>query len=123
MKNNEIPSMSPVSSAATDGVGKAIPNKPAQDEVPAAGDTVQKIDRPGFDLGGSSGDTHAGTGLGLCKDAFDTPGDRRLPGRRPDNKLTIPRWSGTESHGTTEPGKEPSGRETPTAPQTKKLAD
>ena len=31
----------------------------------AADDSARKIDRPGFDLSGSSDDTHAGTGLGL----------------------------------------------------------
>lgn len=28
-----------------------------------------QVDRPGFDLGGSTGDTHAGTGLGFGSDA------------------------------------------------------
>ena len=73
---------------------------------------VKKTDRPGFDLGGSSGDTDAGTGLGLGNDSSDTPGERRLPGRRPDNKLTIPRWSGPEPRGETEPAKKPSDRKT-----------
>ena len=72
----------------------------------------QKTDRPGFDLDGSSDDTHAGSGLGLGKDAFDKPGDRRLPGRRLDNKLTIPRWSGPKSVETIGPAKKPSGRKT-----------
>ncbi len=40
------------------------------------------VDRPGFDLGGSTGKTSAGTGLGLGKDAFDDRRDRSLPGRR-----------------------------------------
>lgn len=41
------------------------------------------VDRPGFDLGGSTGKTSAGTGLGLGPDAAENRRDRRLPGRRP----------------------------------------
>ena len=100
------------SPAATDTTNKNSPKKAAQDEPRAADDSVHKVDRPGFDLGGASGGTHAGTGLGLGKDASDTAGDRRLPGRRPDNKLTIPRWSGPEPHDTHKPAKKPSGRKT-----------
>ena len=40
------------------------------------------VDRPGFDLGGSTGKTSAGTGLGLGPDAAENRRDRRLPGRR-----------------------------------------
>lgn len=40
------------------------------------------VDRPGFDIGGSTGETTAGTGVGLGPDASDDPNDRRLPGRR-----------------------------------------
>lgn len=40
------------------------------------------VDRPGFDLGGSTGKTSAGTGLGPGPDAADTRRDRSLPGRR-----------------------------------------
>jgi len=38
-----------------------------------------KIDRPGFDLGGSSGTTSAGRGLGLDADAKSGRKDWRLP--------------------------------------------
>lgn len=38
-------------------------------------DAEQKKDRPGFDLGGSSGDTEAGKGLGLGSDAMDKKSD------------------------------------------------
>lgn len=44
------------------------------------------VDRPGFDLGGSTGKTSAGTGLGLDEDASDSRNDRRLPGRRGKSK-------------------------------------
>jgi hypothetical protein len=87
MKNNEKPSTSSESKRTT-----------PHDVAKSGG---QKIDRPGFDLSGSADDTRAGTGLGLGEDASDTPGDRRLPGRRLDGKLTIPRWSGPELHDTT----------------------
>ena len=40
------------------------------------------VDRPGFDLGGSTGKTSAGTGLGLGTDAAENRDDRSLPGRR-----------------------------------------
>ncbi len=40
------------------------------------------VDRPGFDLGGSTGETSAGTGVGLGPDAAESRRDRRLPGRR-----------------------------------------
>jgi len=101
MKKNEKPFRSSASSPETDPVEKPAAKKKKQDESPTANDLGQGIDRPGFDLGGSSGDTHAGSGLGLGDDAFDTSGERRLPGRRPDNKLTIPRWGGPEPRDTT----------------------
>lgn len=40
------------------------------------------VDRPGFDLGGSTGKTSAGTGLGLGQDAFENRSDRNLLGRQ-----------------------------------------
>lgn len=40
------------------------------------------VDRPGFDLGGSTGKTSAGTGVGLGPDAAENRQDRSLPGRR-----------------------------------------
>lgn len=40
------------------------------------------VDRPGFDLGGPTGKTSAGTGLGLGTDAAENRRDRSLPGRR-----------------------------------------
>ena len=99
---------------------KNIATKQGQADPDAADDTGRKIDRPGFDLGGSSGDTHAGTGLGLGEDASDTSGDRQLPGRRTDNTLTIPRWGGPEPERVSEPAKKQSGRKTQSAPATKK---
>ena len=37
------------------------------------------VDRPGFDLGGSTGKSSAGTGLGIGVDAAESRSDRRLP--------------------------------------------
>jgi hypothetical protein len=54
----------------------------------------EPVDRPGFDLGGSTGDTTAGTGLGLGEDAGEIRWDRSLPGRPAGATLSIPRWSG-----------------------------
>lgn len=39
----------------------------------------QEVDRPGFDLGGASGDTEAGEGLGLDTDAKEGRKDWGLP--------------------------------------------
>ncbi|HEV8033853.1 hypothetical protein [Yoonia sp.] len=100
---NSATSSSPKSQKVTEDFNKQTTKDPAQDVPQAVDDSRKKIDRPGFDLGGSSGDTHAGTGLGLGNDSSDTPGDRRLPGRRLDNKLTIPRWGGPEPDGRTKP--------------------
>jgi hypothetical protein len=44
------------------------------------------VDRPGFDLGGSTGKTRAGTGLGLGRDAFENRSSRSLPRGRWKNK-------------------------------------
>lgn len=119
MKKNETPSTSSASSAATDGARKPSHKKLAQGESPTANELGQGIDRPGFDLGGSSGDTDAGTGLGLGKDAFDTPGDRSLPGRKLDNPRTTLRWGGQEPRNTTAPDEKTSGAETPSTRGTK----
>jgi hypothetical protein len=54
----------------------------------------EAVDRPGFDLGGSTGDTTAGAGLGLGEDAGENGSDRSLPGRPAGATLSIPRWSG-----------------------------
>lgn len=105
MTKNETPSPPRVTAKAKVGVEKSGSQKPEQGTPGVADDRGRKIDRPGFDLGGSTGETHAGTGLGLGEDAFDKPGDRRLPGRRFDNKLTIPRWSGPEPRNAGAPGK------------------
>lgn len=52
-------------------------------------------DRPGFDLGGAVTDATAGSGLGLGDDAAESRMDRRLPGRRPKGKLSLPRSGGS----------------------------
>lgn len=88
MEKKEKPPSSSASAAATGGASEPVTQKPEEGESPTANDLGQGIDRPGFDLGGSTGETHAGTGLGLGTDAFDTPGDRSLPGRKLDNPRT-----------------------------------
>ncbi len=110
MKHREKPAASPStgSQAVTDETSKNSAKTPAQDKPRTADDSSAKTDRPGADLGGSSGDTHAGTGLGLGNNSSDTAGDRRLPGRRLDNDLTIPRWGGPAPHGKAKPAKKPS---------------
>lgn len=120
MKNNGKSPSPTVSSVADEVVGKPIPKNPAHAEPCAADDTVHETDRPGFDLGGSSGETHAGTGLGLGENASETVGDRRLPGRRLDNDVTIPRWGVAESESPRAPVARIAGAETPSVPVTKK---
>lgn len=50
------------------------------------------VDRPGFDLGGSTGEMSAGTGVGLGPDAAEDRKDRSLPGRR----LNVQSFGGKE---------------------------
>lgn len=46
------------------------PTKPSPETDKAEPtDSPEEVDRPGFDLGGSTGETHAGKGLGLGTDA------------------------------------------------------
>jgi len=49
-------------------VGKAPTASPTTGKPEPTGASEQ-VDRPGFDLGGSTGETHAGKGLGLGADA------------------------------------------------------
>jgi hypothetical protein len=54
-----------------------------------AGNDHGEVDRPGFDLGGSSGKTLAGRGLGLDQDAQEDRKDWSIPrqtGSRPGGK-------------------------------------
>tara|TARA_R110002074_G_scaffold366836_1_gene540804 strand:+ start:784 stop:1182 length:399 start_codon:yes stop_codon:yes gene_type:complete len=45
------------------------PAKPSpKNDTPESTDSSKDVDRPGFDLGGSTGETHAGKGLGLGTD-------------------------------------------------------
>ena len=66
-------------------ISKHDPRKP-EDKAAVPPPEPIVVDRPGFDLGGSTGKTSAGTGLGLGQDAFENRSDRSLPGRRGKNK-------------------------------------
>lgn len=110
MKHDEKTKLNPpLTSEKTDN-SKSSKAKKVEQNLPDKGHL--KTDRPGFDLSGSSEDTSAGTGLGLGNDSFETPGDRRLPGRRLNSKLTIPRWGGPLAHSTINCNKKPSGSKT-----------
>ncbi|WP_018409323.1 hypothetical protein [Methylocystis rosea] len=61
---------------ATSAAEKPKESSPETDREPA--DDSEQVDRPGFDLGGSTGETQAGRGLGLGPDALKTR-KRRLP--------------------------------------------
>ncbi|WP_291005126.1 hypothetical protein [Hoeflea sp.] len=56
------------------------PTKPSpKTDKPASTDSAEDVDRPGFDQGGSTGETHAGKGLGLGTDAKDNRKGWGLP--------------------------------------------
>lgn len=57
-----------------------------EDKAAAPLPELVAVDRPGFDLGGSTGKTSAGTGLGLGQDAFENRRDRSLPRNRGKGK-------------------------------------
>lgn len=58
------------------------PTKKPKDKTADGSPGRVDVDRPGFDLGGSDGETRAGSGLGLGIDAAENRRDRRLPGRK-----------------------------------------
>jgi len=64
-------------------VKKAAAEEPTKQspktDRPESGDSSEEVDRPGFDLGGSTGETHAGKGLGLGTDAEENRKDWKLP--------------------------------------------
>jgi len=60
-------------------VAQEAPTPAPQSNIPEATDTSEKVDRPGFDLGGSTGETHTGKGLGLGSDAKKDRKGWRLP--------------------------------------------
>jgi len=60
----------------------SAPTKNPKDKTADSSPGPVAVDRPGFDLGGSSGETSAGTGLGLGTDAAENRRDRKLPGRK-----------------------------------------
>lgn len=59
---------------------RPAPREPQNEEESETSPTENagKTDRPGFDLGGSTGDTSAGKGLGLGTDAKDDREDWKL---------------------------------------------
>lgn len=59
-----------------------IEPRPGFPKKPEAPKKAVAVDRPGFDFDGSTGETTAGTGLGLGEDASEDPRDRSLPDRR-----------------------------------------
>lgn len=53
--------------------------RPSEDGSQDEAGTPEPVDRPGFDLGGSTGETDAGKGLGLGGDAREDRKGWRLP--------------------------------------------
>ena len=68
----------PASDEASRG---GVPETITTEETEAGDDAekAEKTDRPGFDLGGSTGDTSAGRGLGLGTDAKEDREGWKLP--------------------------------------------
>lgn len=62
-----------------EAVAEELSNPVPPTNGPEPTDAAQQVDRPGFDLGGSTGKTHAGEGLGLGADAAENRKGRRLP--------------------------------------------
>jgi hypothetical protein len=62
---------------------RSVAEKPEEDvteaDRPLPTDDSEQVDRPGFDLGGSTGETHAGKGVGLGTDAKENRKAWRLP--------------------------------------------
>ena len=62
---------------------KAVAKEPTtpspKTDKPEPTEASEQVDRLGFDLGGSTGETHAGKGLGLGTDAKETGKGWRLP--------------------------------------------
>lgn len=75
--------------ASTQFDGNPVNTRPPSDDVPQPKVTTadeadptadsEQVDRPGFDLGGSTGETRAGKGLGLGDDAKEGRKGWRLP--------------------------------------------
>lgn len=120
MKKNDRPFTPSRSKQESDDSKKPSDMSRAQVETPSANDLGHGTDRPEFDLGGSTGDTFAGTGLGLGEDAFDTRADWNLPGRRLDNHLTKTWWNRPEADDTTASIKRPASTQTLSLPEKKK---
>ena len=72
----------PETPAAKDSPKSKHDQRKLRDKAADSSPEPVAVDRPGFDLGGSTGKTSAGSGLGLGPDAFENRRDRSLPGRR-----------------------------------------
>jgi hypothetical protein len=51
-------------------IAEETPERSPKSHMPEPTDASEQVDRPGFDLGGSTGETLAGKGLGLGVDAM-----------------------------------------------------
>ena len=73
--NSDESSSESEETAMTEDKGKPA----AKADEPKPTDASQQVDRPGFDLGGATGKTQAGRGLGLGTDAKEDRKGQRLP--------------------------------------------
>ncbi len=62
-----------------EGIAEEKPKPLPKSKTPGPTDSSEQVDRPGFDLGGSTGKTHAGKGLGLGVDAMQNRKGWGLP--------------------------------------------
>lgn len=77
---NRRPSSDAAPQTDTDQPKEASPITSKQEPTnPEPTRESEPVDRPGFDLGGSTGETHAGKGLGLGTDAQENRKGWRLP--------------------------------------------
>ena len=60
-------------------VSEELAEPPPKADKPKPTGAPEQVDRPGFDLGGSTGETHAGKGLGLGTDAKESRKGWGLP--------------------------------------------
>ena len=64
---------------AEEVIAEEMPKPSPKSYMPEPTDASEQVDRPGFDLGGSTGETHAGKGLGLSVDEMKNRKGWRLP--------------------------------------------
>lgn len=76
---NRRPSSDDGSQPDVEATAEDVTKPSPKTDKPASTDSAEDVDRPGFDQGGSTGETDAGKGLGLGTDARDNRKGWGLP--------------------------------------------